>query len=239
MPNLKINQVKTNGRPLSYDPHLVHKIVAEGLAAGLRADELDARRVRQTLCDEYGVKPTIRLEAIESLVVAAHAEIREAETQGLIAALPDGTVSAVQDAVTTTGKALLLLVARQHAAALIDADATCEVLRSDKRNAQHRIAQLEGELAEEKEANGRVAGERNRLAQQLSELQDELRGTQAELVRLRQESNSLDRLLMGLRDPAVLGELKAVLFSAANTEETPAAVALPLNAHPSETEAGG
>lgn len=221
MPKPSITNLKPNGRPHSYDPNLVHKIVADGLASGLPAADLDARWVRQTLCDEYGAKPTIRLEALDSLVVAAHAEIRQAETQAVITALPDSAVSAVNDAVTTVREALLLLVARQRSAAFVAAEAKGEELRADKRIARYRIADLEGALAEEQEMSCRIAGERDKLAEQVSTAQEELREAQAELDRLRRETQGVDRLLAGLRHPAAIEDLRAAL-SVAGVAQQPA-----------------
>lgn len=207
----KPNKANPGGRPLSYDPTLVREIIAAGLTAGFPAAELDAAFVKEKLCSEHGVKGSIRQEALESLVDAAHAEIVEAENVSLLRELPDGIASAVEHAVAAAGKELLLAVARQHAASQSLADGTCEELRADKRNANHRIAELEGELAAEKEAHLTLKCERDAIAEQLGEAKNNLGMAQAEVARLSFETRSLDRLFAELRNLVNHDDIRATL----------------------------
>ena len=211
MTTLNQNQTNAGGRPLSYDPGLVRGIIAEGLAAGISAGDLDATFVKEKLCGEHGVKGSIRQEALKSLVLAAHAEIAEAENQALLKALPGGIAPAVNDAVAAAGRELLLIVARQHAASQAIADQRCEELRADKRNAQHRIADLEGDLAEQKEARLALARERDAMAQNLTEAQEELRMAHAEVERLNHEPSGVERLLAELRNPKIRNDIRTML----------------------------
>ena len=211
MTNSKQNRTNTGGRPLSYDPNLVHEIISAGLADSIPAADLDAAFVKEMLCSEHGVKGSIRQEALESLVVAAHAEIAEAESQALLKVLPDDIAHAVDAAVAAAGRDLLLVVARQHVAAQAIADKTCQELRADKRNAQYRIADLEGNLAEEREACKTLARERDVMAVQLTKVQEELRAAQAEMERLARESSGMDRLLAEFRNPANRDDILAAL----------------------------
>lgn len=43
--------IKAGGRPLSYDPKLVHENISDGLAAGMPADDLDANYIKKKLCN--------------------------------------------------------------------------------------------------------------------------------------------------------------------------------------------
>lgn len=205
-------QTKTNagGRPLSYNSTLVREIIEASLAAGIPAADLDAPFVKEKLCGEHGVKGSIRREKLESLVDAAHAEIADAENKALLKALPDGIAPAVNEAVVAAGRELLLIVARQHSVSQAFADQACEELRADKRNAQHRIADLEGALAEAKEAYHRLARERDEISDQVAELQETLSVTQSEVERLSSKPNSVDRLLAELRNPAIRDDIKAM-----------------------------
>ena len=217
----KSKQTKTNtgGRPLSYDPTLVRKIIETGLFAGIPAALLDASFVKQKLCDDHGVKGSIRQESLESLVGAAHAEIADAENRALLKALPAGVVSTVDRAVAAIGRDLLLVVARQHAASQAVADLMCEELRADKRNAQHCMADLEGDLAESREALETLAREQDEMVAELVELRGALRMANAEVDRLRSVSSGVDRLLTELRDPAVRKNLRTALAEIAAAPE--------------------
>ncbi|EAQ04641.1 hypothetical protein OB2597_05145 [Pseudooceanicola batsensis HTCC2597] len=205
------NKTNTGGRPHSYDPNLVHQIIADGLAGGTPAAKLDASYVKEKLCTEHGVNGTIRKEALEALVDAVHAEIAEAESRALLKALPGGIASSVDAAVAAAGRELLLVVARQHVTSQGIADKACEELRADKRIAQHRVTELEGDLAEEKTARHKIEQERDAVAQQLADLQEELRVARAEIERLGREPAGFDRLLAELRNPANKADIRAVV----------------------------
>ncbi|SER47954.1 hypothetical protein SAMN04490244_101198 [Tranquillimonas rosea] len=218
----KQTRINAGGRPLSYDPNFVCEIIEAGLAAGLPAAELDAPYVKEKLCNDHGVKGSIRQEALESLVAAAHAEIVDAENKALLKALPDGIAAAVDEAAAAAGRELLLVLARQHAVSQAVADQTCEELRADKRNAQHRIADLEGCLAEAKEACHTLARERDEMAEELAESQKTLRVAQAEVERLSSEPTGLDHLLAELRDPKNRDGVRAALTEIVASRGTPA-----------------
>ncbi len=213
----KQNKYNTGGRPLSYDPDLVREIIETGLAVGTPVSDLDASFVKEKLCNDHGVKGSIRQEALESLVGSVHSEIFEAENKKMLSALPDGIATAVDMAVADAGRELLLAIARQHATSQAIAEQMCEELRADKRNAQHRIAALEGDLAEAEEAFHALALERDEMAKHLAELKKALERAQAEVERLSKEPNSVDRLLTELRDPAIRGDIRAALAEIAST----------------------
>jgi len=217
------NKTNTGGRPHSYDPNLVHQIIASGLASGIPATTLDALYVKEKLCAEHGVKDSIRQEALETLVDAVHTEIAETESNALMRALPDGIASAVDAAVGAAGRELLLIVARQHAKSRDIADQTCEEMRADKRIAQHRVTELEGDLAEEKKARHLIEQNRDMIAKQLVEVQEELRVAQAEIERLGREPAGIDRVLAQLRDPAIKADIRATFLDiVANSAPAPA-----------------
>ena len=205
------NKTKSGGRPLSYDPTLVHEIISAGLSAGAPAEDLDADFVKTKLCNEHDVKGTIRQEALESLVSAAHAEIEEARNEALLKALPDGIMEAVATAVTAAQQELMLVVARQHKASDAMADEKCQELRADKRNAQHRVAELEGALAEEKATLKALAEVRDDVTAELADCRKQLREAQAEVERLSREPSGVDRLIAELRDPAIREDIRAAL----------------------------
>ncbi|MGK7663534.1 MULTISPECIES: hypothetical protein [unclassified Marinovum] len=201
----------TGGRPHSYDPNIVHKIIADGLAGGIPAAQIDAPYVKEKLCTEHGVNDTIRKDALEALVEAVHAEIAEAESQALLKALPEGIALAVDAVVAAAGRELLLMVARQHATSQNVADLACEELRADKRIAQHRVAELEGDLVEEKKAYRMIEQERDVIAKQLARAEEKLLATRAEVERLRREPAGIERLLTELRNPAIQEDIRATL----------------------------
>lgn len=221
MANRNHDKKNAGGRPLSYDPNLVREIIAAGISKGVPADELDATFVKETLCSEHGVKGSIRLETLESLVDAAHAEIEEAEKEALLGALPDEVAPAVHAAVAAAGQDLLLVVARQHAAAKSAAGQVCEELRADKRNAQHRLAALEGDLAEEKRARSALERECKVLERQLADAHQQLHEARHEVERLRREPTGIDRLLAELRDPANRDDIRATLSEISGGSGTP------------------
>ena len=217
--NRKTNRVsKTNkqaksagGRPTSYDPKIIHTIVAEALNAGVPADEIDTLYVKGKLVREEGMKPTVRPETLASHVAAAHADIAEAENRKLLHELPDGIVSAVDNSVAAAGKELLLVVARQHAVSQALAEQVCDELRQDKRNAQHRAAELEGQLAEAKETQNQLELEKSELAEQLATVQEELRIALFDLERLKEGPSVLEQFLDVLGNQEHQHEIRAAL----------------------------
>lgn len=223
MTNQKTTKHNAGGRPLSYDPNLVHDIISAGLGAGIPAAELDAPFVKEKLCDEHGVKGSIRHETLEALVDGAHAEIREAENQALLSALPIGISGEVNSAVAAVERELLLVVARQHAASQAISEQKCEELRADKRNAQHRIAELEGELAAKSEEYRLLLQDRTKIAGELLEAQNELRVSKAEIEKLAQGPSDMERIFSGLRDPAMQDQIRAVLTDVLQNAPRPSA----------------
>lgn len=211
MTNRNQGEIDTGGRPTSYDLNLVHKIVSEGLAAGIPASSLDANHVLKELSGKHGVSPKIRKESLQGHVDAAHEEIEEATNTALVKALPHDIAAAVDEAVAAVGQEFLLVVARQHAASVTIADQACEELRTDKRNAKYRIMHLEGNLAEEKEARGALEVERDAIAAQLAEVQEKLRIAEADMERFSREPSGIDRLLAELRNPAIREDIRAAL----------------------------
>lgn len=211
MTKSKQRKDSAGGRPLSYDPNLVHEIIYYGLANDIPAADLDASYVKERLLSKHGVKVTIRPEALKSLVEEAHAEIKEAKNIVLLKSLPDGVAAMVQKAIAVVGQELLLLVARQHASSQAMADATCQEMRADKRNAQYRITELEGELADERQTRNTLKKERDGLVEKLANVQEELRIALADMERLSAEPSSVDRLLAELRNPKVRNDIRATL----------------------------
>lgn len=203
------------GRPPSYDPNLVHTVILEGLAEGIPAAELDAVYVKEKLIKEMGVKSTVRPETLKGHVAAAHIEIVEAENKKLLAALPESIATAVDGAVAAAGKDLMLVVARQHRNSQAMAEKVCDELRTDKRNAQYRISDLEGELAQEKEGRKTLENERNALAEKLATAREELRIARSDLKRLSEQPSDIYGLLQELRDPLVRENIRGILFDVA------------------------
>lgn len=211
MTNAQKNKNSAGGRPLSYDPSLVHRVISAGLADGLSAADLDAPYIKEKLCREHGVKGSIRQETLESLVEAAHAEIREAESREFLAKLPKEIAAAVSAAVAVTEKELLLVVAQQHAGSMTLAKQECDELRADKRNAHNRVTVLEGALAEKEVATSALETERDTLVEELAKVREELRIARTDLERLTSEPNGIDRLLSELRNPKIRDDIRAVL----------------------------
>ena len=209
----KTKQIKNSsgGRPLSYDPDLVYDIITTGLADGISVSDLDASYVKEKLCKEHGVADTIRKEKLESLVVSTHAEIAEAKNQALLASLPQGISAAVSDAMAATERELMLVVAHQHSASQAMAAQKCEELRSDKRNAQYRISDLQSELAEEQAARKKVEEERELLFEELAKVREDLRIARTDMERINSEPAGVDRLLAELRDPKIRDDIRATL----------------------------
>lgn len=212
MPKTEQRKSNAGGRPLSYDPHLVHTIISKGLAGGAPVADLDVTYVKEKLCNEHGVKDSIRQERLQSLVDAAHAEIREAENQALLAALPDSIARTVASTIAEAEREVLLVVARQHTASQAVADQKCQELRSDKRNVQYRATMLEGELADEQEARKALEKERDALSEELATLREELRIARSDVDRLRSEPSRVDRLLAELRDPTIRDDIRTTLL---------------------------
>lgn len=202
---------RDGGRPPSYDPNLVHAIISEGLSEGIPAADLDTAYVKDKLVKEKGVKSTIRPETLKGHVEAAHAEIAEAENKKLLVVLPDGVETAVNEAVAAAGHKILLMVARQHSNAQALAESACDELRADKRNAQYRICELEGELAQVKEERKTLEDQWHALAEELAAAREELRIAHSDLKRLGDQPNGIDRLLDELRNPEVRDDIRAAL----------------------------
>lgn len=205
------SETGTGGRPTSYDLNLVHKIVSEALSSGLPKSTLDANYVLKELTGKHGVSPNIRKESLQDHVDAAHGEIQEVKNTALLKALPDDIAAAVDEAVAAVGQEIRLVVAHQHAASVAIADQACEELRTDKRNAKHRIVHLEGDLAKEKEARGTLEMERDAIAAQLAEVKEKLRIAEADMERFSREPSGIDRLLAELCNPAIREDIRAAL----------------------------
>ncbi|UWQ48964.1 hypothetical protein K3720_13680 [Leisingera caerulea] len=221
----KKTQSKCNagGRPLSYDPRLVHEIIRKGIEDGVPAADLDTAFVKAKLCSEHNVKDTIRQERLEGLVQAVHEELAEVEEQCLLAALPDTVTLAVGNAVAAIGRELQLIVARQHSICQAIADQKCEEVRTDKRNAQFRIMELEAALADQQNALLRLEQERDEAKRKLAEAQKQLHIATSEVDRLSREPSSVDRLLQELRNPAVRDDIRATLSQIVATTSSPSA----------------
>ena len=101
------------------------------------------------------------------------------------------------------------MVARQHATSREIADQACEEMRADKRIAQHRVTELEGDLAEEKKARHLIEQNRDMIVKQLGDLQEELRAAAAEIERLGREPAGIDHLLAQLRDPTIKADIRS------------------------------
>lgn len=207
------------GRPKSYVPDLVHKIVLEFIEDGVSVSEIDGAMVKNQLCEHHGVSKQIRPEPLQELVEAILAEISDEERQSLLASLPEGIASAIDDAMATAGRELLLLVARQNTACKSAADAECEVLRADKRNANWRIAKLESELKERSLELSNLEQERDAALAHAEKLAEERDAALNELDRLGRDTSTVDRLLTELRDPAIRGEIRAAIAEIAATPE--------------------
>ncbi|SEM81031.1 hypothetical protein SAMN04488011_101557 [Palleronia pelagia] len=141
----------------------------------------------------------------------AHAEIREAENQALLSALPKGIPEEVNSAVAAVERELLLVVARQNSASQVISEQKCEELRADKRNAQHRIAELEGTLATKSEEVHQLEHDRTKLAADLLEARNELHAAKAEIEKLSERPNEMERLFSGLRDPSMQDHIRDLL----------------------------
>ena len=170
----------------------MREIIEVDLAVGTPASDLNASFVKVKLCDGHGVKGSITQEMLESLVGAVHSENIEAENKKMSNALPDGIETAVEMA-------------------------ACEELRADRRNAQHFIAALEGDLAEAEEAFHALALERDEMAKHIAGLKKTLEGAHAELERISKAPCGVDRPLTELHDPAIRGDIWAALAEIAAT----------------------
>jgi flagellar biosynthesis chaperone FliJ len=205
------NNKSAGGRPKGYDPRLVHQIIAKGLQSGMKVADLDAAYVKSTMCNEHNVKDTFRKEPFEELVSICHAEFAEAENKRLIDALPTDVAPAMDEVVVAAGRELLLLLARQNAVCQANAEKACDDLRSEKRNAQFRINELEVAIADQRHEIEEVIKQRDKAEARAVKSEKEVRAAQAELDRLRRETNSIDRLLAELREPSVRNDIRTAL----------------------------
>jgi flagellar biosynthesis chaperone FliJ len=202
------NNKNVGGRPKGYDPRLVHQIIAEGLKSGMKAADLDAAYVKSTMCNEHNVKDTFRKEPFEQLVSSCHAEFAEAENKILVDALPIDVAPAIDKVVVAAGRELLLLLARQNAVCQENAEEACVDLRADKRNAQFRINELEVSVADQQHEIEEIGKRRDKAEARAVEAEKQAHAAQAELDRLRRETNSIDRLLAELRKPSVRNDIR-------------------------------
>ena len=203
---------KTNlgGRPKSYSPDLVRNIVLEFIEGGATPAHIDAARVKAQLCEHHGVSKQIRPEPLQELVEATITEISEEERRSLLTSLPDHVSLAVDDAMAAVGRELMLLVARHNAACKNAADAECEVLRADKRNANWRVAQLEADLQERAAQLSAVEQERDEALARVDELIEERNAALQETEQREREIGAVDRLLTEVRDPANQDVIRAL-----------------------------
>jgi chromosome segregation ATPase len=199
------------GRPKSYAPDLVRKIVLELIEAGVAPSEIDSSAVKDKLCEHHGVSKQIRPEPLQELVEAILAEIAEEEARALLASLPEGVAASVDAAMAAAGQELQLLVARQNAACKKAADAECEILRTDKRNANWRIAELEALLKERERDLFQLETERDAAMARAEEVTAERDVALEEVAKLRHETGTVDRLVAELRDPANWDGIRSAL----------------------------
>jgi hypothetical protein len=198
----KQNQIiNQGGRPKSYAPDLVRKIVLEFIEAGVAPSEIDSAMVKDNLCKHHGVSKQIRPEPLQELVEAILTEIAEEEARALLDSLPEGVAASVDAAMVAAGRELRLVVARQNAACKKAADAECEILRSDKRNANWRIKELEALLKERERDLSRLETERDTAMARADEVTAERDVALEEVAKLRHATGTVDRLVAELRDP--------------------------------------
>ena len=199
------------GRPTSYSPELVHAIISQSMRGGMPLAKIDTAFVKQQMCEHHGVSDQIRLESLKNLVEPILEEFAEEERQGLLRDLPEGVDLAVDEAVVSAGRELLLIVARQNAACKAAADRGCEEIRADKRNAVLRLMEVEAALKAQQDENRKLAKERDQATAKLAAAQVHLSAAQAEVERLGRDSGTVDRLPTELRNPAVREDIRAAL----------------------------
>ena len=219
----KLAQKKNQGgRPKSYAPELVHKIVLEFIGNGVSSSNITSSMVKEHLCEHYGISWHIRPEPLEELVRCTLGEHAEEERLSLLASLPDGVTAVVDSAMQAAGRELTLLIAQENAACKSVSDAECDVLRADKRNANWRIAELEARLKERDLELAALKQEHKAASARASEIALERDAALEEVARIRQEADTVDRLLEKFSDPAIRCRFRAAITEIVGTQADPA-----------------
>lgn len=207
----KTNSKNSGGRPPHFTPEQVSKVIDALLAEGHPADKIDGKKVREMLITKFDVSGGIREEAVARVVEQIIEDRAEAECRALLKALPASVGPQVDHVLSGVKKDLMLLVARENAVCVSAAEKECEELRADKRNANWRITELETSVEDQAGELAALGAERDALAADLALAREDLLKAQAELARRGRQASTADRLVAELRDPAVRGDLRAVL----------------------------
>lgn len=210
----------TTGRPKQYDEEMLRAVIAEMLASGVAADDIDEKSVKPLLCETHGVSDSINTGSLAKHVETVLRAVLDEEKQALVSALPSEIGPAVDDVAARMKQDLLLLVARQNAVCHQNAERECEILRQDKANANWRIAELEGDAARMEAEITELQDDKRAREEELASAQAEIRTLQSKLSERGEESRALAMLIEELRDPGIRRDIRSVLAEIAREPET-------------------
>jgi regulator of replication initiation timing len=199
------------GRPPRYSLDQVHTAITRLINDGTPRDEIDAAGVKAVLCEQHGITKGIDTRSLEAPVAHVLASIAEEEEDRLIAAMPDTVGASVESVVGAMTRELQLLVARQNAVCLAQAQEECEVLRRDKVNANWRIKELEREGEDKAREIAEMTDLSERKIAENKALTEEVTTLRAELDRMQKAENPIDRIVLELKKPGARDEIKSMI----------------------------
>jgi septal ring factor EnvC (AmiA/AmiB activator) len=199
------------GRPAHYTLEQVSTAIERLLSSGCSTDEICAKTVKPHLTEYFGVSRGIRDDALERAVEQILKARTEAEHRALLKALPDSVPSDVDTVLQHVRTEILLLIAQQNAVCEGLAEKAVDELRTDKRNAHWRIAELETKIEDQAHEIETLVADRDRVGAELESARDEVRRLKSELDGFEKDAIAVDRLLAALRAPDVQSDLRAAL----------------------------
>ena len=199
------------GRPPRYSLDQVHTAITRLINDGTPRDEIDAAGVKAVLCEQHGITKGIDIRSLEAPVAHVLASIAEEEEDRLIAAMPDTVGASVESVVGAMTRELQLLVGRQNAVCLAQAQEECEVLRRDKTNANWRIKELERQVQDQAREIADMAYLSEQKHAENAALQSDMAQLRTEFERLQRAENPVEKLLSELKKSEARDEIRSVI----------------------------
>jgi regulator of replication initiation timing len=199
------------GRPPRYSLDQVHTAITRLINDGTPRDEIDAAGVKAVLCEQHGITKGIDTRSLEAPVAHVLASIAEEEEDRLIAAMPDTVGASVESVVGAMTRELQLLVGRQNAVCLAQAQEECEVLRRDKTNANWRIKELERQVQDQAREIADMAYLSEQKHAENAALQSDMAQLRTEFERLQRAENPVEKLLSELKKSEARDEIRSVI----------------------------
>jgi len=208
-----MTQQKMNhgGRPNGYSIDQVRAVFGKLILGGEAITDISAKSTKAGLVSDFGVSDGIDVRSLETMVEFVRREAIQSERELLIRSLPTSVDVPVQAMIEDLRQNLLILLARQRNDFQVEANRACQDLTQDKKNANWRIAELEGLLDAETKTVGQITQERDAARAEAVEAAGERDAAQSMLAMREREADPMNRLIAQLQDPSVRSDIRDML----------------------------